>query len=151
MGRERRRCSGLTMVELLVVVAIVGIAAGGSVLRLPRVVEAVRLETALHQLGADLGQARTLAVASARHVRLVLREGGTSYARQSAAAGAFQLDRTRRLPAGIRIALVGSGGTLTFSPLGDAENATIVLESRAGTRRALVINQRGRVRVLEPR
>jgi len=135
------------MVELLVVVAIVGIAAGGSALVVPRIDGSVRLETALHLLAADLRQARTLAVASARHVRLVLRVGGTSYVRQSAQGHAYELDRTRYLPAGVAIAGVGSEGTLTFSPLGNAENATIVLEHRTGVQRAVVVNQRGRIRI----
>lgn len=138
------------MVEVLVVVAIVAIVAGTSVLILPRVQGAVRLETALHLLASDLRQARTLAVASARRVRLLLREGGTTYVRQSAEADAHAIDRTRQLPAGITIARVGSEGTLTFSPLGTAENATIVLENGSGTRRALIVNQRGRVSVDGP-
>ena len=135
------------MVELLVVVAIVGVVASGSVVVVPRIDGAVRLETALHLLAADLRQARMLAVASARRVRLVLQEKENSYVRQSSQGNVYEIDQTRRLPAGVVIATVGSEGTLTFSPLGHAENATILLEHRTGIQRALVLNQRGRIRI----
>ncbi len=135
------------MVELLVVMGLAGIVAGGSVLIAPRIDGAIRLETAVHLLAADLRQARTLAVASARRIRLVLREGGVGYVRQASEGSAYLIDQTRLLPVGVAIARVGSGGTLTFSPLGNGENATIVLEHRSGIQRALVINQRGRIRI----
>jgi type II secretion system protein H len=139
--------AAFTLLELLVVLAIVAIVAGGAALVAPRLDAALRLDTALHQLAADLRGARTLAVASASSVRLVLTPGGRAYRRERDDGDGYATERTRWLPRGIAVAAVGSEGTLTFSPYGDAENATVVLADRRGVRRALILNQRGRVSI----
>ena len=144
-----RSHAAFTVLELLVAIAIAAIVAGGGVLVWPRFGAALRLEVALHQLAADLRQAQTLASATAGRVRLVFARGGTTYVRERADdAGTYRADETYRLPPGITVADVNSGGDLIFSARGQAENGTVVLGDGRGVRRSLRINQRGRITVL---
>jgi prepilin-type N-terminal cleavage/methylation domain-containing protein len=141
--------AAFTVLELLAALAILAVVTGGTLLAWRRVEAALRLEAGLHQLAADLQGARTLAVASAGRVRLVFARGSGRYERQRADdAGRYRADRRRELPRGIVVADVNSGGDLTFSARGHAENATVVLEDPRGRRRSLVLNQRGRVTIL---
>jgi prepilin-type N-terminal cleavage/methylation domain-containing protein len=142
-----RRPTGFTLLELVVVVAIVLVVAAGAMLAWPRVEAAFALETGLHQLASELQVARALAVASAGRVRVVLRVGERRYRRERALEGGYEVDRVGALPSGIAVAAVGSGGDLAFSGRGDGENATVVLADRRGVRRSLVLNQRGRMTI----
>jgi prepilin-type N-terminal cleavage/methylation domain-containing protein len=142
-----RRLAGFTLLELVVVMAIAAVVAGGAMLVWPRVEGALALEAGLQQLASELRVARALAVASAGRVRVVLRGGERRYRRERAEDGGFEIDRVGDLPRGILVAAVGSGGDLTFSGRGDGENATVVLADRRGVRRSLVLNQRGRMTI----
>ena len=140
--------AGFSILELVVVTAILVVVAGGAALVWGRVEAAVALERGVRQLAGELGVARALAVASAGRVRIALRTGADRYERQRATDDdGFATDHVVALPHGIRVASVGSGGDLTFSARGDGENATVVLADRRGVRRALVLNQRGRVTI----
>jgi len=119
------------------------------VLALAQLDAALQLDAAAHEVSAELGAARDLAVASASAVRLVFPVGGDRYRRERAGDdGIYRLDRERALPSGIVIADANSGGVLSFSARGGAENGTIVLGDRRGVRRAVRLNQRGAVTVL---
>jgi type II secretory pathway pseudopilin PulG len=143
---ETRVRSAFTTLELLLTLAILAITTASAVLVWPRIEGAMRLEASLQQLAADLREARALAVASSRRVRLLLASGAARYVRECADDdGRYQADRTRTLPRGITVAAVNSGGDLVFSARGDAENATVILTDRRGVRRTLVLNQRGRI------
>jgi prepilin-type N-terminal cleavage/methylation domain-containing protein len=140
--------AGFSLVELLGALAVAAVLAGVAVLSWPRFEAALQLEAALRQLAADLQAARMLAVASASRVRLVLAPGGTTYVRERTdAGGEFRLEAARSLPRGVTVAEVNSGGDLTFSGRGQGENATVVLADRRGVRRALTLNQRGRITI----
>jgi type II secretion system protein H len=143
----RGRQQGFTLLELVVVTAIVVVVAAGSALVWPRVETALALEAGLHQLASELRVARALAVASAGRVRVVLRIGDRRYRRERAADGGYETDHVGDLPRGIAVAAVGSGGDLAFNGRGDGENATVVLADRRGVRRSLVLNQRGRLTI----
>jgi len=131
--------------------ALVILVSGAAALAIPRVDAALQLDAALHQIAADLQSARTLAVASARRVRIVFTAGADRYSRELADdAGQYHPDRSRTLPRGIRVLAVNAGGTLAFSARGQAENATVTLADAHGTARALQLNQRGRVTILPP-
>lgn len=140
---------GFSLVELLAVLAIAAALAGGAVLAWPRMEAALQLDASLHQLAADLHAAHTLAIASAGRVRLVLAAGEAAYVRERVdPSGIYRPDVTRAFPPGITVAAVNSGGDLTFTGRGQAENATVVLADRRGARRALTLNQRGRITIL---
>lgn len=141
--------AAFSLLELLATLAILSTLAGGAVLVWPRVDAALQLEGGLHQLAADLQAAHGLAVASASRVRLVFQSGTASYRRERADdTGTYRTEATRVLPRGITVAEVNSGGALVFSPRGQAENGTVVLADTRGVRRALRLNQRGRITIL---
>jgi prepilin-type N-terminal cleavage/methylation domain-containing protein len=143
-----RSAPGLTLLELLVTLAICGIAAGSAVMVWPRFEAAFRLEAGLHQVAADLHDTRVLAVAAAARARVVFVRGAASYRLERADDdGTFQLTAARLLPRGVRIAEINSGGDLVFSARGNAENGTVVLVDRRGLHATLRLNQRGRVTV----
>lgn len=140
--------AGFTLVELVTTLAVLAIVAAGGALVWPRLAAALRLEAALHQVAADLHDARGLAVASAARARLTFTRGGTSYRLERADDdGGYWLAARRVLPPGVRVDDVNSGGDLVFSARGQAENGTVVLADARGVRASLRINQRGRVTV----
>ena len=142
------RSRGFTLLELLAVLAILGIVAAGGALVWPRLDAALRLEAGIHQLAADLHDARVLAIASAARYRLTFVRGATGYRLEHADDdGTFRLTARRFLPGGLRIADVNSGGDLVFSARGNAENGTVVLVDRRGLHASLRLNQRGRVTI----
>jgi prepilin-type N-terminal cleavage/methylation domain-containing protein len=146
--RRLRDAAGLTILECLVTVAVLGIVAGGATFVWPRLSSAFQLEAALRGLAADLQDTRVLAVAAAARARLVFVRGAALYRLVRADDdGTFTLTTERRLPPGVVVADVNSGGDLVFSARGNAENGTVVLADRRGRRATLRLNQRGRVTV----
>jgi len=140
--------AGLTLLECLVVIAVFGVVAGGASFVWPRLASAFHLEAALRGLAADLQDTRVLAVAAAARARLVFVRGTARYRLERADDdGTFTLTAERRLPPGVVVADVNSGGDLVFSARGNAENGTVVLADRRGRRATLRLNQRGRVTV----
>jgi prepilin-type N-terminal cleavage/methylation domain-containing protein len=146
--RTRSSASGLTLIELVVALAVLAIVAGGAAITWLDVAAALRLEAGIHQLAADLHDARVVAVAAQARTRLAFVRGQTSYRIERADdEGAFDLTLQRPLPEGLRIADVNSGGDLVFSARGNAENGTVVLVDARGLRASLRVNQRGRVTI----
>jgi prepilin-type N-terminal cleavage/methylation domain-containing protein len=144
-----QRRAAFSLLELLLALALASILLGMTALAWPRVEAAVQLDAGLQQLAADLHAAQTLAIASASQVRLVFTPGTDRYRRERADdRGTYRYDLERRLPRGIRITDVNSGGDLTFTARGQGENGTVTLGDRRGTRRSLRLNQRGRVTLL---
>ena len=148
MRAAREPSPGFTLLELVTVLAVLGIVAGVASLAWPRFEAALRLDAATHQLAADLHDARVMAVASAARARLTFTRGAARYRVERADdAGAWHPTAERALPRGIRIADVNSGGDLVFSARGNAENGTVVLVDRRGLHASLRLNQRGRVTI----
>ena len=146
--RTKSPAAGFTMIELVVVLAVLAIVASGAAIIGPRIAAALRLEAGIHQLAADLHDARIVAVAAQARTRLAFVRGRTSYRIERADdADAFHLTLARPLPEGVAVADVNSGGDLVFSARGNAENGTVVLADRRGVHASLRLNQRGRVSV----
>ena len=147
-SRRPRNAAGLTVLECLVTLTVLGMVAGGATFVWPRLASAFQLEAALRGLAADLQDTRVLAVAAAARARLVFVRGTARYRLERADDdGTFTLTAERRLPPGVVVADVNSGGDLVFSARGNAENGTVVLADRRGRRATLRLNQRGRVTV----
>ena len=148
-NRPVERRAAYSLLELIVTLGITSVLLGTAVLAWPRLDAAMQLDSGLHQIAADLHAAQTLAIASARRVRLVFAAGSTRYRREHADdRGDYHPDLDRVLPRGIRVVDVNSGGDLVFSARGQAENGTVTLGDRRGTQRGLRINQRGRITLL---
>ena len=140
---------GLTLIELLAVLALTAILGGGALLGWRRVEAALALDRGLHQIAADLQTTRVLAIASATRVRLVFAVGTGRYRREHLDDdGHYVLDLAVDLPRGITIGDANSGGDLACSARGDGENGTVTLVDRRGTERLLRLTQRGRITIL---
>ncbi len=137
----RRVRRGLTVAELLTVVAVVSILTAASVPRLVALFAAVRLPLGARQLAADLGVARATAVLrNARASVTFIADGYT--VRYDAGEPATV---SAALPPGVRIRETPVSGMIRFFPSGTADNGTVVLAGAAGGTRAVVVNQRGRI------
>jgi len=146
--RTKRPVRGFTVLELAIALALIAVAAGTAALVWSRIAAALRLEAGIHQLAADLHDARVVAVASASRTRLAFVRGQTSYRIERADDdGTFHLAMRRPLPRGLRVDDANSGGDLVFSARGNAENGTVVLVDERGVRASLRLNQRGRVTI----
>ncbi len=144
-----QRRAAFSLLELLVALGLASVVLGTAALTWPRVNAAIQLDSGLHQIAADLHAAQTLAIASASRVRLVFTPGTDVYRRERVDdGGIYRQDLTRRLPPGIHVVAVNSGGDLVFTARGNGENGTVTLGDGCGTNRAIRLNQRGRVTIL---
>lgn len=139
---------GFTLVELMVVVAIIGMAAGAVVLSMPEGGGEVR--RAAETLAARTAIARDLAIVDGRATALVVSGRGYTFAQRS--GGVMQPLEQRglqqaALPEGVR-AMLGnrSTGEVRFDPTGLADPATIIL-SGSGRSAMVRINADGSVNV----
>jgi len=134
------RNAGFTLLELLVVLAIVSLLAMALPGRMTRGVDPVRAETAAKALAMDLVRTRGQAMASGRQTLFVVDPQSASY---RAGAGAPTL-----LPPGTRITLLtavqerqeGSSGAIRFFPDGGATGGQITLLSRSGLERRITVD-----------
>jgi general secretion pathway protein H len=120
---------GFTLVELMVVVAIIGMAAGAVVLSMPAGGGEVR--RAAETLAARTVIARDLAIVDGRATALVVNGGGYTFAQRSGGIMRPLEQRGLRqavLPEGMR-AMLGNrpAGEVRFDPTGLADPATVTL------------------------
>jgi general secretion pathway protein H len=120
---------GFTLVELMVVVAIIGMAAGAVVLSMPEGSGEVR--RAAETLAARTTIARDMAIVDGRATALVVSGGSYTFAQRSGGVMRPLEQRGLRqaaLPEGMR-AMLGNraGGEVRFDPTGLADPATVTL------------------------
>ena len=138
-ANTRRR--GLTLTELLVGLAIVAVLAGVTAPRAAVLLGSFRLTLGAHQLAADLNRARANALF--RNTRARVRFATTRYTARYDDGEPAEVEGT--LPHGVRIERVPESGVVRFFPTGHADNGSIVLTTSVGSRRSVVVNQRGRI------
>lgn len=147
-----RRPRGVTLVELLVVLAILGAAVSAVVIALPDPRGSLTAEA--ERLAARLSAARDAAILSRRSVALRLDPQGYGFERREPAGWAALPGRAfeaRDWPAGTMIELAPPGQTrIRFDATGLATPATIQLV-RDGVAVAVTVDAAGEVAVDAPR
>lgn len=130
--------AGFTLVELMIVLAILGLAVGLALPLIGKRMPGAALGSAAQQVRAALGAARSASIAEDREV--VFAGGDNSY----------RIDGERHaLPAdaGLRVEISGSA-RISFFPSGGASGGRVVLRGAAGRREIEVDRVTGRAILL---
>ena len=137
------RAPGFTLLEALVAAGLASVLAGIGVVQLVALVESARVAGAARTVATVLRLARGIALSAdaATEVRFDPARGVC----ETRNGGGTLID-SRTLPPGLSFASLPARRRIVFGGLGTADNGTIVIGSRARSRR-VVVNQRGRVRV----
>jgi type IV fimbrial biogenesis protein FimT len=146
----RGRSHGLTLLEVVVALAIIGVLLSVGVLAYAQMVDDLRLNHAARQVMLDLTITRTRALADNTGRRLVFLPDHDSYQPQVQISGHYGDDGVAiTLPAGIDLTgCTASGSAVAFRPRGNAATfGTITLRNRPGHERRIVVDIAGRIRV----
>jgi len=140
---------GLTLAEILVVVALASVIGVMGALQLPRLVASFRLASAAQQVVSVLHVARVRAIETTRQHRVAFQVGDRSYSleRREDDGSWSAVEGIKVLPEGISVLSANSGADLVFFPRGHCENGTVVLADPFGRVRKVILNQRGKVRL----
>jgi len=152
---------GFTLLELLLVVAMLGILGSIASLQLAPLLSSVRLDSGARQVASDLQAARMKAIVQNRRFRVTFRPSTKDYVVDAEAAGAWRRhnlhshdpgvadDALIALPVGVGITAVNSGGDVIFVPRGHVDGGiTITLgAATGGDAKRVVVNLAGRVRI----
>lgn len=146
-GRAEARRAGFTLVELLVTIAVVGLAATAVVLVAPDPRPGVDREA--ERLAARLVEARQEALLTGRAVTVELGPEGYGFRRRDGADWAPLVDgpfKPERWEADTRMAASPPEGRVAFDPTGVAEGAEITL-TRDAARAVVTVDAAGEVTV----
>jgi type II secretion system protein H len=145
-GDRPRGPSGFTLIELVVVLAIVAVATAVVLPAVGRGRETMQLRGEARRVAAVLREARLQAVSQRRPTRVVL-----DRTRNTVVVTARNHDHPLRelvVPAGLRFSVATGSDTLTFSSRGLTRETRWLLEAPGGHRLAIDVDGvTGRVRV----
>ncbi len=137
---------GFTLIEIVVVLAILAVATAFVLPTVGRGSEALRLRSEAGRVAALLREARLQAVSQRRVTRVTL-----DRARNTVAVTAGDPDHPLRrveLPAGLRLSVVTGGESVSFSSRGVTRETRWVVEAAGGRRLAIDVDAvTGRVTV----
>ncbi len=142
--------SGLTLLELLVVLALAGILGGVAVLGHRALRPSLDLSSATRQVVMDLKLARVRAVTEHVNHRIVFAETGGSYQLQRLERDAYaDAGVPARLPQDIAISdCTARDRAIGFRPRGNAESfGTVTLRNGTGSERSVIVDIAGQIRV----
>ncbi|MCK6555995.1 GspH/FimT family protein [Candidatus Binatia bacterium] len=148
MGWSER--GGVTLLEVVVAVALVGILGATAVLAHGAMRDALALREGAVQVAADLRAARLRALGMGRGQRLLFAAETRVYqAQEETTAGYVDAGEPRALPAGVVVVGCNAdGGGIVFRPRGHAASfGTVTVRNRSGGVRRIVVNITGRVRI----
>ncbi len=145
--------SGFTLLELIVVVLIIGVASGIVAARFYGSTDQVRLKASARDFAASLRYSRTHAVAEKRpYVIIVSRTGYSVFTSVQSPFGGYEPKQVlkRVLPSGVVIDLPGDEeGRIDFFPLGDSTGGQVKLVAKNGARLFVMVEPvTGRARIV---
>lgn len=136
----RSRRAGMTIVELLLVIAILGVVLGLGSMMFTRQNEVVTLESAASELSQTIGQARSRALqrGNEHRVRII---SSTNYVLETFDGSSWETDRSVALPAGVTLVVPASGSSVTFDTRGfaDFDPAGVVFTMSDGSGQRTVV------------
>jgi prepilin-type N-terminal cleavage/methylation domain-containing protein len=152
---------GVTLLELLLVIAVLGILYGLVSLQLAPLASGAHLGNAARQVMTDLQLVRMKAIAQNHRFRVIFRPDRHDYIVERDESGTWQRHLLHShqaepvegasiaLPSGVRIAAINSGGDVIFVPRGHVDGGmTVILESPRGEgMKRVIVNLAGRVRI----
>ncbi|HEV8676373.1 MAG TPA: GspH/FimT family pseudopilin [Methylomirabilota bacterium] len=145
-GDRRRRSPGFTLIEIVVVLAILAVATALVLPAVGRGRDALQLRSEAGRVAALLREARLQAV-SQRHATRVVLDRARNTVVLTGRDPAHPL-RELAVPAGLRFTVATGGDTLTFSSRGLTRETRWLLERPDGRRLAIDVDGvTGRVRV----
>lgn len=120
LKNEIRRKLGLTLLELLIVLAILAVLFALGAMLFTRQNRTVTLESAASEMSQTLLRARSLSLQSgdSHRVRIV---DGSNYALESFDGTSWRTARTVELPKGVAVVAPGAGSSVTFDTRGFAD------------------------------
>lgn len=141
---------GFTLLELLVVLAVIGLLAALAAPRLAGVLPGAALDAGVRDLQAGLRESRSLAFSRNREVRFIL-DGGTNSYRIDVGNGGGELpkDISITLVTGIKEVEAMDRGAIRFFPDGSSTGGWIELSGRGGERAIHVDWLTGRINLGE--
>ena len=122
--------SGLTLLELMVALAVVGIMAAVAAPSLAKVIPHVKLNSAASQLTNDLNIARYRGISGNFKTRVVFNTGNSTYTRwiDKNRNGAFDAGEqdilNRDMPSGVTFVVASTAPYVEFDPTGTAADGT---------------------------
>lgn len=135
-----RPADGFTLLEVLVVLAVVAVAVGLALPAIRRGTEGVRLRAEAGRVAAVLREARQRAVTERRPTRVALEAGRHAVALEWDGGAGERLRRVELAPT-LRLESLRGGPVLSFSPRGRTRDAIWAVEGPGGRR--LVIDVHG--------
>lgn len=152
---------GFSLLELLLVLALLGILAGIASLQLAPLLQRVSVSAGVRQVAADLQLVRMQAIAHNRRLRVTFQPGSDTYLVEKRENSRWQEHRlhshTRTddesgsvsLPTSVTVLAANSRGDVIFVPRGHVDGGmTLTLASPDGQfSKRIVINLAGRVRI----
>jgi prepilin-type N-terminal cleavage/methylation domain-containing protein len=134
---------GFSLIELIVALALMGIAAAIALPNWNRLLPSYQLDSSARQVHSELYSIKMRAAAENVGFQLVYANGAANYTIQRDSAVLV----TKPLPSGV---VVTNAGAISFSPRGTASANRIRLRSSDGTCKQVVVSPTGRVRICKP-
>jgi general secretion pathway protein H len=145
-GPGRPASAGFTLIEIVVVLAILAVATALVLPSIGRGTEVLRLRSETGRVAALLREARLQAVSQRRATRVTLDRARNTFA--LVAGDAEHPVRELSLPAGLRVTVATGGESVGFSSRGTARETRWLVEASGGRRLAIDVDAlTGRVTV----
>jgi len=153
--RSKIGSGGFSLIEMLVVISILGIAAAAAIPNMIAWRSGLQFRAAVNELRNDLESAKTRAVKENARVTVVFDPAAGQYRMNyQDQDNKIVLLKSQTLPAGVRIAsenpahtLDSHGNQTSFSSRGTADTSTIVLANQQGKTKSISISFIGKIEV----